>query len=800
MKLTKLALRFAAPILTAMLLAPPAAMCAVEAPTPAARPNVLLICVDDLDEIDRLLASGAVEQALSEVHRLRKALPPTARLTAWEIDFRGEVLRVVQGRECLYYQLHLPNAHKDAPGRQGVLGSVSANFQRSDWEFAVVCVDLKTGRIRWSRGVNGLAYLAVDPRTDALYVYHERLLSLDPDSGKVIEQQDPPRGQGRIRGLLLGQALAVPEPHGSRPIPQGARLLLYDPSCQLTKEVNVADYWLLAPDESRRLVPSPAGWDCLSVPDNQKLWTLPAPAGRAGLPLWHGGHPTFICGTEWQRGVVTSIDRATGKPRWSTALGWGAYVANQHQLRGGGYQDNLSPLAALDEHLLALDGSGRLYFLDPASGRSVATRRLCRNLLAMPVQRGGQLIVVSFDWIRSYSIDSLLRPEASLDAALQTREARCLCAQGKHKEALVVLDRLVERAPQLAAAWSQRADACKAIDEVEEDAYSRCQSLSLSSQSSDDVMHGRWGLLRLYNLDGKPCWSLAEVSGQVYVGTLAGGLWSVQSDTLELRLLASLDHEITSLVLKTELQAVLGDSTHTRRSVPRTPAKADDRIPREWYTAGGEQRISQAVAYRGRQFRSMRGGAVRVLSGTEMTDLPPRLDGVGDWRIHIGPAGPLGYGTGVFELDEDLRPIRWLIRPAVSGERPEQTEVMFLQATSASIGLVVASSNGAALQAYSRQGELLNEAALGRFISSWPGPAQLVPTQNGYLFSDRQLVWISAGLDRRVWRFGPSLARTSTDRWGDRWRYFGDPLLIHGCLYVTDLDGHLYVFDSARVF
>ena len=33
----------------------------------------------------------------------------------------------------------------------------------------------------------------------------------------------------------------------------------------------------------------------------------------------------------------------------------------------------------------------------------------------------------------------------------------------------------------------------------------------------------------------------------------------------------------------------------------------------------------------------------------------------------------------------------------------------------------------------------------------------------------------------------------------DRGRYFGDPLLTDGCLYVTELDGRLYVFDAARI-
>ena len=90
-------------------------------------------------------------------------------------------------------------------------------------------------------------------------------------------------------------------------------------------------------------------------------------------------------------------------------------------------------------------------------------------------------------------------------------------------------------------------------------------------------------------------------------------------------------------------------------------------------------------------------------------------------------------------------------------------------------------------------------APSGRYVSHWARPAQFVPLGDGYLFCDRQLVWVGPGKDRPVWRFGPSLARTSADRWGDRWRYFGDPLLTNACLYVTGLEGRLYVFDSTHV-
>jgi hypothetical protein len=245
------------------------------------------------------------------------------------------------------------------------------------------------------------------------------------------------------------------------------------------------------------------------------------------------------------------------------------------------------------------------------------------------------------------------------------------------------------------------------------------------------------------------------------------------------------------------LQAVLGNSTANLRTVPQGSDRPDARIPREWYTEGGAQRIGKAVEYHGRQFRPMRGG-VRILSGIELKDVVSPLKDLGPWSLHLSPFGSLGFGAGVFELDENLCPIRWLIRPRVAGETAEGGETVSLACSSKSIGLVVVSSKGAALQAYSREGVLQNEASLGPYPSGW-AQQQLIPFESGFLFSDRQLVWIGAGADHRVWRFGPSLSRTSMDRSGDRWRYFGNPLVVQGCLYVTGLDGHLYVFDTAQI-
>lgn len=540
----------------------------------------------ELKQIDRLLSCGKCEQALKEVGLLRGALAPSERLTAWELDFRGEVLRVAHGMECFYYLLHRSNSHEDAPGRAGALDCVSANRHRSDREYVVVCVALETGDIRWSRAVNGQVYLGVDPENDILYLYRERVVALAPDSGKILEQQDLPTEGAKVGGLLIGSDLILARPHGSR-VSSDARLLVYDVRQNVGKEVRVGDYRLLAPDESRRLVPTNSGWECLSVPEGRKEWSLQAVFQRGNLPLWHGNHPTFITGTERQFSVVTSIDISTGKSRWSTALGWGAYSTSQHQLRGGGYQDDWTALVALNEYLLALDGSGRLYLLDPADGRAAATPRLCRDLVAMPFQHGNQLIVPSFEWVRSYSIAALIRPSASLDACLQVREARCLLALGRVKAAIELLDVLVERAPQFVDGWSERAVACKAVNDIEEEVFSRCEALSLSGELSDAILGEDCGLLRLYNLEGKPAWGLKVVGGHVYAGTLAGALWISRTGSLDFRAAARLDHEITSFDTVTKLQGVLGNSTHTRRAIPQTSVMNDSGIPREWNTEGG---------------------------------------------------------------------------------------------------------------------------------------------------------------------------------------------------------------------
>jgi hypothetical protein len=93
----------------------------------------------------------------------------------------------------------------------------------------------------------------------------------------------------------------------------------------------------------------------------------------------------------------------------------------------------------------------------------------------------------------------------------------------------------------------------------------------------------------------------------------------------------------------------------------------------------------------------------------------------------------------------------------------------------------------------------VNEARLAQFISSRSYPPQFIILGDGYLFSDRALTWVGAR-HKRTWQFGPPPERTRSGRRAhDRFRFFGDPVVQEGKLFVSALDGCVYVFDVGRI-
>src|SRR5262245_26433378 len=89
------------------------------------------LCADELAErlatLGKMVDAGDSEKGLADAKVLRETWPAMERLTAWELDFHGEVVRAVPGERHLYYQLLVPNTEPMAPGRREALASVNAN-------------------------------------------------------------------------------------------------------------------------------------------------------------------------------------------------------------------------------------------------------------------------------------------------------------------------------------------------------------------------------------------------------------------------------------------------------------------------------------------------------------------------------------------------------------------------------------------------------------------------------------------------------------------------------------------------
>lgn len=727
---------------------------------------LISIAQGPFNKVDKLMARQQYDQAIEHLLKLEKHLQPEERLTAWEVNFPGGVWRTTHGKSHLYYQMHSSTYAIEVLGDVEILPSISVNEESSDWEFLVICLDLKSGQIVWARSVNGLMYFAVHPETDLLYLYRERFAAIVPSTGSIIKESS---FSDEVEGLILGTKVFFPLEHGRKGKGPESTFKVHNPVEGKDQMIILGNFGYI-------------------------------PGVELGKPVWKDQWPYFVTGGKWQPDAVVSIDPENAITGWSFYFPGGKYISDGHQLGNGSYPDKWAPLAALDSLLLALDDQGTLTFLDPIDGVPMASARLAKDYISMPFQFENQLIVVSFEGVRSYSMDHLLTPESFLHAELKMKQADCLFAQEQYPEALSLLTEIVERSPQNSHAWKKRAEVCATMGASEEGNLSYSQYLTLTEQAADEYAFHKWGITRCYHLGGKPSWSLVSKDSLLYTANLSGDLWRIDPTDLSCTFDTSLHRKIEYLYEGEELTFYPKKPGDPSRSHIYQPTYAlPPNLNPAWHTSGGEQRISMPVLYGGKPYRSTLNGGIRTLADTGMVILPPLMDDIGPWKIYADGPQPLGYGKGVFELGADMRPVRWLIRPKVKGVTPSYVDVAFMLTTDTSIGLVVNSSEGAVMQVYSWAGELLNEAPLGRFTSSWPGPKQFVVLGNGYLFSDRQLTWVSAKSKGKIWRMGPSLARTSGERRNDRWRYFGDLKVLNGHVFVTALDGQLYVIDVEKI-
>ena len=763
------------------------------------------------DDVKRLMAEGRYEECLGRIRQWHESLPGDRRLCAWQIDFmNSEVDHAVVGSRHLYFTYHRPNSNKAAPGMKPTLPLVEPSRQ-SDWRHVVVCVDVRTGAICWSRPYGGLSRLVVDPSTDTLYLLgNDAIVALTPDGADPM-MRPLTKGQ-RVVGLLTSQGLKVSAPWGLRSEWNHDAVQVYCPSTRSIVEVNLKQYLTLSPDESMRLVLSAnnhhgfANNIICQTCKGDPLWAYQTAGLRSPcMPRFYEGDVIWLSGSRVQKGEAVRLEGRSGKVLWRTVLPNGAYKPSDFQLKGGGYAwDDWDPLMTMKDtsRLLAVDGTGRLFVLNGQTGAIERTARPAATHLIAPTWMDGLVVVCSYDKAMAIPEPMLFGPrEPGTDERdVLVVKARCLTAMGRLQEALAVTGDLLARDEDCAEGWRARAEVCAATKDALEQSYSLCRYADLSGRATMPELRDGWGLLRLIPLGSRPAWQMIDIgAGPLYVGTQRGDLWAIQPDSLEARVVDTRDKEISGLAaeVRLRLSARTGRTT-TDADAPADPAQPAE-APASWFRVTG--RDGPAVVYRGKHYRPLGGGKVRIWDGRCVTERTSPLEGIAEWQLHFTPSGPLGYGTGgVFALDDDLCPTKRLIEFRIAGKKTDHVHVARMASVGDSLGLVVLARNGGAyLQVYGRSdGTLRSDEFLGRFLAGRIGAGLLTVLGNGYLVSNRQLVW-AAGTGGRVWRFGPALGRTESHGGRRRRQHFGDPVVRDGKLLVTAADGCVYAFDTGRI-
>ena len=741
-----------------------------------------------LARADALWADGEFDACLATLEQLHGDLPDDARLLAWEILPSPSVAsQFAVGKRYLYYTHMIPGKSTGYPGFDRSLGTLT--LYASDWRYAIVCIDAEAGKVAWAWNVIGLPRAIVaHPTTDALTMvsWNFGTITLEAETGKVVERQSFKEVPGGVKGLWVSGRVVLRS--GAY-----APAALWDLAAKRPIRIDLKSLQLMSPDESKRLSPG-RQLECTDL-KGKTFWTFTPAEGASGvaMPRWLDGDVVWAVNTP-VHGALLRIDAATGKLRWRMDL----------EDRAGRFAPFM-----LGGHLAVVDGLGRLHLVDPESGQAAAVTRPFGDLVCEPALIGDRGVFCTTGAVFAVSTKFIFNRSAVDERVVLVRKARCLLSLSRPVEARALMDDLLRLDGRCADAWLQRAEACRALDDERDEAFSRCRYLALAGKSSDDRLRDRYGLVQLITLGSRPSWQVQPGSRtnlmphgpRLYVGTTRGEIWEINTQSLEARRFTETDGPVAWLWTKTAVTASIpvgGRYQHVPVTLPDDPEKPDKADARWWTVTGYDGR---PVRWRGRHYLPMGGGKVRVLDDGHSVEYASPIEGITSWEIHLSPEGPLGYGRGgVYALDEHLCPVRRLMTIALGGKPATSLNVKFLRSTADTLGVVAGGREGRFLQVYTRDGaRLLNEISLSNCGSRRDYPPQFLVLGNGYFFSSRSLSWAGASKGQ-VWRFGPPPERTLSDRQPpEPLRFFGDPVVHDGKLFVTAVDGCVYIFDVARI-
>jgi hypothetical protein len=353
---------------------------------------------------------------------------------------------------------------------------------------------------------------------------------------------------------------------------------------------------------------------------------------------------------------------------------------------------------------------------------------------------------------------------------------------------------LLERDPEAAEGWALRAELARQEGLEAEEVAARCRHLELTGEEVSPELRERWGLVRRIATHNDLTCDLTRLGEVVYAGTRGGWLYGIDARSLEVAVKKEFPAAFAALSGSGQLKAYFADrqsrnvAEHLDES-PLLPAK-----PPPESISGYDGPL---VRWKGKLYRPLGGGTVRVLDGATVTEHKTSLPRIQQWQIHISPAGPLGYGSGgVYALDERLCPARKLI--GGEGDAGREFHVFFLASDSRTLGLHAWNGKAHVLQVWTRDGSRkLREQEILPPGSVRGHTGRLVALNGGYLLAAGEVVWVPASPDGPVWRFGFG-ERPGTSLPKIRFAHtplFGRPLVRDNLLFVGCRDGAIYVFD-----
>jgi hypothetical protein len=757
-----------------------------------------------------LSRKGKHAEALAALQAARQVLPANARLSRWSLDFQRRAVPVVLvGAKYLYFTTHCSRREKPSPpalpDSRPVLND---SKMRYDFKTVITCAEAATGKKLWTRQTQGHFDLAIDPRNDNLYVWRGTLFRLDPKTGEVAQTKDLPRGADRVKALLFAGRPYLPNRDRGLPVEDsGGPVRAWDVDGGKAVLRDVLAPVRISPDERRMLRVTRSTRGGVStvlaarpLKDTVKPWKYEHPDDTFNEPFWLDDDVVALCGAPGFKAQVVRLDGATGKLKWRFALPRGAYVAGMDQLSDGAYPPRTwSAVGKCGDYLLAVGSEGALYFLDPATGKLLGKATPGTSHLAFPRLVDGALVVSSIQGIRAIPLDVLLRRRADGEREVTLLEARCLKALGKTQEALARLRELLKLDPESVEGWLLRAELARRAKLPEEEVAARCRRLELTGEEVSPDLRARWGLLKRVATHNDITNNLRRLGDVVCAATYGGWFYGIDVRSLEVVVKKEFPAAFMGIRRSETLKGYFTDREY------RDVAEQTDDGPQLAPRPPGDRATGNdghVVRWRGKFYRPLAGGNVRVLDGKTTTEHKTPLEGIKQWQIHVSPSGVLGYGHGgVYALDEHLCPVRKLIGGR-GRDADSPFDVSLLASDSRTVGLLAWHRGEYTLQVWTRDGKKkLREQVVLPQGYLHGGAGRLVPLAGGYLLSGCELVWIPPSPGVPVWRFGfeeepgtslPKIPFAHTT-------LFGWPLVCDNLLFVTCRDGGIYVFDVTAI-